>query len=163
PVRPGRRRRGGVGHGALARRVGRGVRRRPGGSRPGPPQARGASRRAGGQGAVIGTTALGRRRLRRGAVLGLIAVGLAVLAAAGCAVATCRRAGRTEAGPYLLLAELYMERADWEQADRLCRSVLGQDPGHPRAHLDMEQIALAEDDAGAAIPHLLRAAESPAL
>ncbi|HEX5270969.1 MAG TPA: tetratricopeptide repeat protein, partial [Gemmataceae bacterium] len=87
----------------------------------------------------------------------------AVFAAANRAVVACRRAGVVEPGPYLFLAELYIERGDREEADRLCRGVLEQDPGQPRAHLDMGQIALADDDAAAAIPHLRRAAESPAL
>ena len=83
-------------------------------------------------------------------------------AAAGRAVAACQRTGKIEAGPYLILAELSVERGDREQPDVLCRHVLDREPGNPRAHLDRGLIALADNDPGAAIPHLLRAAESPA-
>jgi tetratricopeptide (TPR) repeat protein len=60
-----------------------------------------------------------------------------------------------------MLAELSLEWGDREQAETLCRRVLEAEPDNPRASLDLGLVALAGHDPAAAIPHLLRAAESP--
>jgi Flp pilus assembly protein TadD len=78
------------------------------------------------------------------------------------AVAACRRAGRTEAVPYLVLAELHTERGEHEKAEALCRQVLEVEPDNARAHLDLGMIALAGNDVESAVTHLLRAADDPA-
>ena len=85
----------------------------------------------------------------------------AAFAAAGRAVAACQRTGRTEATPYLFLAELDIERGDMAPAAELCRRVLDAEPNNFRAHLDLGLIALTDNDPAECVPHLLRAAESP--
>ena len=69
--------------------------------------------------------------------------------------------GRTEATPYLFLAELDIERGDMAPAAELCRRVLDAEPNNFRAHLDLGLIALTDNDPAECVPHLLRAAESP--
>ncbi|HEX5270971.1 MAG TPA: tetratricopeptide repeat protein, partial [Gemmataceae bacterium] len=87
----------------------------------------------------------------------------AAFAAAGRAVAVCRRTGKVEAGPYLFLAELCVERGDGEQARTLCRSVLDREPDNSRALLDLGLAALADNDPDGCVPPLLRAAEDLSL
>ena len=72
------------------------------------------------------------------------------------------RAKQDDTTPYLLIAELCIERDDRDQAESLCRRVLEREPDNARPRLNLGLIALARDDAATAIPLLLRAAEGPA-
>jgi tetratricopeptide (TPR) repeat protein len=83
------------------------------------------------------------------------------LAALRRAVAAFDRTAGDDATPYLLIAELSIERDDRDQAEVLCRRVLGREPDNARAHFDMGLIALAGNDVEAGIGHLLRAADGP--
>ncbi|HVS40234.1 MAG TPA: tetratricopeptide repeat protein, partial [Gemmataceae bacterium] len=85
------------------------------------------------------------------------------LAALRRAVAACDRSGETDATPYLLIAELCIERNDPAQAETLCQRVLDREPDNARAHLDMGLIALGRNDLDASISHLRRAALSPTM
>jgi tetratricopeptide (TPR) repeat protein len=63
--------------------------------------------------------------------------------------------------PHLTLAEAYLEEDRRREAEILCQQVLAIDADHPRAHLDLGLLALADDDSERCIRHLTRAAASP--
>ncbi len=63
--------------------------------------------------------------------------------------------------PHLTLAEVYIEEDRRREAEVLCRRALALDPDHPRAHLDLGLIALADDQPERCIQHLTRSTLSP--
>jgi tetratricopeptide (TPR) repeat protein len=87
----------------------------------------------------------------------------AAIAAFRRAVERTDRAPRADTSPYLLLAEVYAERDDRAQVEALCGRALEREPDNARAHFVLGMSALAHDDLDTCIPHLLRAADSPAV
>lgn len=63
--------------------------------------------------------------------------------------------------PHVTLAEVYIEEGRNRDAKALCERVLALDPNHPRAHLDLGLIALADDQPELTIEHLTRCLASP--
>jgi tetratricopeptide (TPR) repeat protein len=85
------------------------------------------------------------------------------LAALRRAVERTDRAPTADAEPYLLLAEVYMQQDDRDQAEALCRRALEREPDSARARLDLGMIAYNHDDMDGCLSPLLRAADNAAV
>jgi tetratricopeptide (TPR) repeat protein len=77
------------------------------------------------------------------------------------AIELCDVRDRQNTTPRLLLAEVYLERNEWDEVETLCGEVLKQQPDNPRAHYGLAMTALGRNDLETSVSHLLRAAESP--
>ena len=77
------------------------------------------------------------------------------------AVELCERKDRKNTAPRLMLAEVCLEKNEWEQAETHCRRVLERQPDNERAHLCLGTAALAHDDLATAVEHLTLVANSP--
>jgi tetratricopeptide (TPR) repeat protein len=77
------------------------------------------------------------------------------------AVALCDERDPDKTTPRLLLAEVYLERGELEEAESQCQRVLERDPENPRAHFSLGMIALARNHLQDSIRHLTRSATSP--
>jgi tetratricopeptide (TPR) repeat protein len=77
------------------------------------------------------------------------------------AVALCERKDRNNTTPRLVLAEVSLEKNEWEQVESHCRRVLERQPDNPRAHFNLGMAALARDDLALAVDQLTQATNSP--
>jgi tetratricopeptide (TPR) repeat protein len=77
------------------------------------------------------------------------------------AVELCERKDRNNTTPRLMLAEVYLEKNEWDQVESHCRRVLERQPENSRAHFDLGMVALAHDDLVTAVEQLTQATSSP--
>jgi tetratricopeptide (TPR) repeat protein len=77
------------------------------------------------------------------------------------AVELCERKDRNNTTPRMVLAEVYLEKNEWEQVETHCRRVLERQPDNPRAHFNLGMAALARDDLTMAADQLIQAVNSP--
>ncbi len=77
------------------------------------------------------------------------------------AVELCERKDRDNTTPRLVLAEVALEKNDWDQVEAHCRRILERQPDNPRAHFNLGMSALARDDLATAVEQLTQAGTSP--
>jgi len=77
------------------------------------------------------------------------------------AVELCDQKDPDNTTPRLMLAEVFLEKDEFDEVEALCRHVLEKQPDNPRAHFNFGMAALARNDLQSGIDHLTHSAASP--